>query len=102
MTGAGQLFFTVHQADELDDVDDPERFHIEHQLRTKVAVDLAYLAGRSWRSDVQLVLYTALVMSGIRSTRFSPRLLRNAAPSARDGALQADPARPAADVLTLG
>lgn len=102
LTGAGQLFFTVHQAEELDEVDDPERFHVEHQLRTKLAVDLAYLAGRNWRSDLQLVLYTVLVMSGIRSERFSPRLLRDAAPSARGGALQTDPARPAADVLTLG
>ena len=102
LTGAGQLFFTVQQAAELDGVDDPETFHIERQLRPKLAVDLAYLAGRNWRSDVQLVLYTILVMAGIRSPRLTPRLLRHAVDSAEGVLQQADPARPMADALSVG
>lgn len=76
LTGAGQLHFTVHQADDLDGAEDPTAHHIEHQLGPKVALDLAYLRSQSWRTDLVLIAYTVAVMLGLRHPRFTPRTLR--------------------------
>ena len=76
LTGVGQLYFTLYQANELDDVLDPTDHHIRHQLGPKVGLDLAYAANRSWRSDLALIAYTLVVMAGLRGERFAPAALR--------------------------
>lgn len=64
VTGPGQIAFTKWQAAELDGVEDPDRYYVEHQLHDKLALDLDYLAKRSLRRDVGIVASTlALVAS---------------------------------------
>jgi lipopolysaccharide/colanic/teichoic acid biosynthesis glycosyltransferase len=64
MTGPGQLFFTTHQSVELDEVDDPETFYIEHQLHPKLAMDLEYLRRRGLWTDLVVVGRTIAVLLG--------------------------------------
>jgi lipopolysaccharide/colanic/teichoic acid biosynthesis glycosyltransferase len=78
LTGPGQLYFTLHQARELDDVEDPVSHHLRHQLGPKIDLDLAYLERRTWASDLALVAVTLSIMVGRRPTRFLPAPLRPA------------------------
>jgi len=64
MTGPGQLYFTTHQAGELDQVDDPETFYIEHQLHPKLAMDLEYLRRRGLWTDLVVMARTVAVLLG--------------------------------------
>jgi len=64
MTGPGQLYFTTHQAGELDGVDDPDAFYIEHQLHPKLAMDLYYLRQRSLWLDLSILGRTLGVLLG--------------------------------------
>ncbi len=65
VTGAGQLWFTISQADELDGVGDPERLYLERQLPDKLARDLAYLRRRGLRADLALVGRTLAALVGL-------------------------------------
>jgi lipopolysaccharide/colanic/teichoic acid biosynthesis glycosyltransferase len=58
LTGPGQLYFSAEQAGELDGRADPEEHYISHQLHPKLALDLDYLAHRSLREDVAVLLRT--------------------------------------------
>jgi lipopolysaccharide/colanic/teichoic acid biosynthesis glycosyltransferase len=78
LTGAGQLYFTLHQAAELDDVADPFTHHVERQLPAKIALDLAYIRQQTWWRDLALVLTTAGVVVGLRTLRLAPTCLRHA------------------------
>jgi len=62
LTGPGQVFFTEHQADELDNVVDPDRWYVEHQLHPKLAIDLDYVRNRSLVRDVDVLLRTVLIV----------------------------------------
>lgn len=62
LTGPGQLHFTERQADELDDVDDPETHYVERQLHPKLALDLDYLRDRSLRTDLRVLVTTVRVL----------------------------------------
>jgi lipopolysaccharide/colanic/teichoic acid biosynthesis glycosyltransferase len=64
LTGAGQLWFTVAQADDLDGVEDPERVYVEEQLHPKLARDLVYLRRRGLRADLRLVVETLAALVG--------------------------------------
>lgn len=65
LTGPGQIFYIASgQADDLDGVEDVEAHYVEHQLHPKLALDVAYLRRRTWRSDVGLVGRTVLVLLG--------------------------------------
>ena len=64
MTGPGQLYFTTHQAGELDHVDNPEAYYIEHQLHPKLALDLVYLQRRGLWTDLAVLGRTATVLLG--------------------------------------
>jgi len=65
LTGPGQVFFTEHQADELDNVSDPDRWYVEHQLHPKLAIDLDYVRNRSLVKDLGVLLRTVLVLAGV-------------------------------------
>jgi lipopolysaccharide/colanic/teichoic acid biosynthesis glycosyltransferase len=58
LTGPGQVYFTTHQAGELDGVADPEEHYIRHQLHPKLALDLEYLQRRSMTHDLSIVVRT--------------------------------------------
>jgi lipopolysaccharide/colanic/teichoic acid biosynthesis glycosyltransferase len=62
MTGPGQIAFALRQAADLDGVEDPDRFYVEHQLHTKLALDVAYLDDRRLGRDVRVLLDTARLM----------------------------------------
>jgi len=62
MTGPGQIEFTKRQAAELDGLDDPDRYYVEHQLHDKLALDLDYLAERSLSRDVEIVASTLVLV----------------------------------------
>jgi len=64
MTGPGQLYFTSHQAGELDQVDDPEAYYIEHQLHPKLAMDLDYLRRRGLWIDLAVLARTLVTLLG--------------------------------------
>jgi lipopolysaccharide/colanic/teichoic acid biosynthesis glycosyltransferase len=66
LTGPGQLYFTTHQAAELDRTDDPEAFYLEHQLHPKLAMDLEYLRQRSLGRDLAVLARTTAVVLGWR------------------------------------
>jgi lipopolysaccharide/colanic/teichoic acid biosynthesis glycosyltransferase len=66
LTGPGQLYFTTHQAAELDSAEDPENHYIEHQLHPKLAMDLDYLRNRGVVRDLALLGRTVAVMAGWR------------------------------------
>jgi len=66
LTGPGQLYFTTHQAVELDAVEDPEAFYLEHQLHPKLAMDLAYLRRRGLVPDLAVLARTMAVVLGWR------------------------------------
>jgi lipopolysaccharide/colanic/teichoic acid biosynthesis glycosyltransferase len=72
LAGAGQLFFQIHRARALEEVDDPLAYHIDHQLHEKLAVDLEYLARRSWLTDLGLVGRTVLFAFGCRRPWLAP------------------------------
>ncbi len=72
LTGAGQLWFTISQADELAGVDDPERFYVERQLPDKLARDLVYLRRRGLRADLEVVARTLAVLLGLPVRRVGP------------------------------
>jgi lipopolysaccharide/colanic/teichoic acid biosynthesis glycosyltransferase len=62
VTGPGAVYFSEHQADALDDAEDPERWYVEHQLHPKLAIDLEYLQKRGVRTDLRVVLSTVAVL----------------------------------------
>ena len=62
--GPGALLFAAQQCDELCGADDPDAYYVQHHLHPKLALDLAYLADRRLRTDVELVLRAALVVIG--------------------------------------
>jgi lipopolysaccharide/colanic/teichoic acid biosynthesis glycosyltransferase len=66
LTGPGQLYFTSHQAGELDGVEDEEAFYIQNQLHPKLAMDLEYLRTRSPARDLAILGRTAAVILGWR------------------------------------
>lgn len=53
--GPGALLFAESQAGELDAVDDPDRFYVEHHLHPRLTLDLDYLADRTLRRDLLLI-----------------------------------------------
>jgi lipopolysaccharide/colanic/teichoic acid biosynthesis glycosyltransferase len=63
LTGIGQVLFTS-QAAELDGCADPDQLYLDHQMRPKLAADLAYLRRRTWRSDLGVLARTLLVITG--------------------------------------
>ncbi len=70
LTGPGQVYFTTHQAAELDGVQDPEQHYIRHQLHPKLALDLDYLRRRSVVLDAAIILRTlAVLLTPARGTR---------------------------------
>ncbi len=79
LIGAGSLHFTLHQAHQLDDVDDPMAFHVEHQLHEKLFLDIDYQRRRTWRTDVSLVVTTAKSLLGRRVGAASRRATSAAA-----------------------
>jgi len=58
VTGPGQLEFTLRQAAELDGAGDPDRHYVEHQLHSKLALDLDYLRERRLAKDVEILATT--------------------------------------------
>jgi lipopolysaccharide/colanic/teichoic acid biosynthesis glycosyltransferase len=66
LAGPGQLFFTLEQAAELDDAMDPERHYVQSQLHHKLAVDLDYLACRSLKVDLWVLVRTAAMCLTLR------------------------------------
>jgi len=81
LTGPGQIEFTRRQAAALNDVDEPDRYYVEHQLHDKLALDLDYLGNRTLRRDVAIVVATiAVVLNGGRAAL--PGGLRRPASSA--------------------
>ena len=67
LTGPGQLYFTAEQAGALDGLADPEEHYVRCQLHPKLALDLDYLAHRSVREDLAVVLRTlASLLRGFR------------------------------------
>lgn len=64
MTGPGQIYFTTHQAAELDEVEDPETHYIQHQLHPKLAMDLEYLRRRGLGPDLAVLGRTLAVLLG--------------------------------------
>ena len=70
LTCPGQLHFTEHQADELDEASDPETFYVEQQLHPKLALDLGYLRQRSLRTDLGVLWATVvMLLRALRPTR---------------------------------
>ena len=70
LTCPGQLHFTEHQADELDDETDPETFYVEQQLHPKLALDLDYLRRRSLPTDLGVLWWTVVILlRALRPTR---------------------------------
>lgn len=67
LTGPGQVYFTLHQAGELDQVEDPDAWYCEHQLPAKLALDLDYLRRRSLGKDLAILMSTLVTLTGIRS-----------------------------------
>ena len=67
MTGPGQIAFALRQAADLDGVEDPDRYYVEHQLHTKLAIDVAYLDDRRIGRDARVLLDTVRLMA--RSVR---------------------------------
>jgi lipopolysaccharide/colanic/teichoic acid biosynthesis glycosyltransferase len=61
LTGPSAVYFTTDQAGQLDDVQDPDEYYIRHQLHAKLAMDLAYLRGRSLVADLSILWRTVLV-----------------------------------------
>lgn len=66
LTAPGQIFFTTHQAAELDGVDDAEAHYVEHQLHPKLRMDLDYLRNRSLLGDLAIIVRTAMLLVGLR------------------------------------
>lgn len=64
ITGIGQVIFSAVQASELDGCADPEALYLLHQMRPKLAVELAYLRERSWRTDLHLLAQTVRLVLG--------------------------------------
>lgn len=62
--GPGALLFAETQSRALDGAEDPEAYYVAHQLHPKLALDLAYLQGRSLRDDLHLVRQTLAVLAG--------------------------------------
>lgn len=62
LTGPGQVFFTEHQANELDNVSDPDSWYVEYQLHPKLAIDLDYVRNRSLVRDLSVLVRTVLVL----------------------------------------
>jgi lipopolysaccharide/colanic/teichoic acid biosynthesis glycosyltransferase len=75
VTGPGQLEFTLRQAAELDGVGDPDRHYIEHQLHSKLALDLDYLRERRLRKDVEILATTTRLILRT-TTRLAVRTVR--------------------------
>lgn len=55
--------FATDQADALDEVSDPERHHLVHQLHPKLTLDLDYLRHRSLRRDVDILVRTLAALT---------------------------------------
>jgi lipopolysaccharide/colanic/teichoic acid biosynthesis glycosyltransferase len=72
LTGPGQLLFTLEQAAELDEADDPDAFYVHRQLHGKLALDLEYLSRRSLWVDTRTILRTIALPLGNRKGRRSP------------------------------
>lgn len=62
--GPGALLFAETQSGALDRTADPEGYYVAHQLHPKLALDLAYLEGRSLRDDLGLIRRTLGVLVG--------------------------------------
>ena len=67
LTGPGQIFYTqVQQAgQDAAAAGDPELHYLNAELHPKLAIDLEYLRRRSLRSDLGIVVRTALIMAGV-------------------------------------
>jgi len=73
LTGPGQVYFTEHQADELDVVADPDHHYVEHQLHAKLAIDLDYVRNRSLLRDFDVLARTLwLIVPGLTSVPSRP------------------------------
>lgn len=66
LTGPGQVYFTTHQAGELDRVDDPDAHYVERLLHPKLALDLDYLRRRTLRADFEVLASTLMALLGRR------------------------------------
>ena len=62
--GPGALHFASEQAYELDEAEDPEAAYVSRHLHPKLRLDLDYLADRSMRHDLWLLVRTARVVLG--------------------------------------
>ncbi|MGZ4493542.1 MAG: sugar transferase [Nocardioides sp.] len=62
--GPGALHFASEQAQELDDAEDPEAAYVTRHLHPKLQLDLDYLASRSLRDDLGLLVATARLVLG--------------------------------------
>ncbi len=62
--GPGAVLFACEQAAELDAVDEPDAFYIAHHLHPRLTLDLDYLAHRSLRRDLALVLRAIMICIG--------------------------------------
>lgn len=70
MTGPGQIAFALRQAADLDGVEDPDRYYVDHQLHAKLALDVAYLDDRRVRRDIRVLVDTArLMVRGVMGRR---------------------------------
>jgi lipopolysaccharide/colanic/teichoic acid biosynthesis glycosyltransferase len=67
LTGPGQIFYTqVQQAgQDAAAAGDPELHYLNAELHPKLAIDLEYLRRRSLRSDLGIVVRTALIMARV-------------------------------------
>jgi lipopolysaccharide/colanic/teichoic acid biosynthesis glycosyltransferase len=62
--GPGAVLFASEQAAELDAVDEPDAFYIAHHLHPRLTLDLDYLAHRTLRRDLALVLRAIMICIG--------------------------------------
>jgi lipopolysaccharide/colanic/teichoic acid biosynthesis glycosyltransferase len=62
--GPGALLFATAQADELDDLGDPDGYYAAHHLHPKLALDLDYLRDRTLSRDLKLVAHAAGLCAG--------------------------------------
>lgn len=53
--GPGAVLFARQQAGQLDGVEDPERFYLDHHLHPKLALDLEYLRDRRLARDLRIL-----------------------------------------------
>ncbi len=66
LTGPGQVYFSGHQAGELDQTEDPDTHYVRHQLPAKLGRDLHYLRHRRLSRDLTVLADTVLLLCGVR------------------------------------